>query len=99
MVFGGGSERGTSGAEAERMIQLYLDAGGNCLDTAGFYAGGRSGEIVGQAIKSKRDQILVATEVRFASGQGNNDEGLSPHPILHAVHASLLRLHTEYTDL
>src|SRR5712692_6120942 len=99
MIFGEESERGTPPAEAERMIQLYLDAGGNCLDTADVYAGGRSEEIVGQAIKGKRDQILVATKVRFASGQGNNDEGLSRHHILHAVHASLRRLQTDYIDL
>jgi aryl-alcohol dehydrogenase-like predicted oxidoreductase len=99
MIFGEASARGTSAAEAERMIQRYLDAGGNCLDTADVYAGGRSEEIVGQAIKGKRDQILVATKVRFASGQGNNDEGLSRHHILHAVHASLRRLQTDYIDL
>lgn len=43
------------------------------MDTADVYAGGRSEEIVGQAIKGKRDQIVLATKVRFASGQGKND--------------------------
>jgi len=99
MIFGEASERGSSTAEAERMIQRYLDAGGNCLDTADVYADGRSEEIVGRTIKGRRDQILVASKVRFASGQGNNDEGLSRHHILYAVHASLRRLQTDYIDL
>ena len=99
MIFGEESERGTSAAEAEHMIHHFLDAGGNCLDTADVYAGGRSEEIIGQAIKGMRDQVVVATKVRFSSGQGKNDQGLSRHHILHAVHASLRRLQTDYIDL
>jgi aryl-alcohol dehydrogenase-like predicted oxidoreductase len=99
MIFGEQSERGTEAAEAERMIHHYLDAGGNSLDTADVYAGGRSEEIVGQAIKGKRDQIVVATKVRFASGEEINDQGLSRRHILHAVHTSLRRLQTDYIDL
>ncbi len=99
MIFGEESERGTSAAEAEHMIHHFLDAGGNCLDTADVYAGGRSEEIIGHAIKGKRDQVVVATKVRFSSGQGKNDQGLSRHHILHAVQASLRRLQTDYIDL
>jgi len=99
MIFGEESERGTSAAEAEHMIHHFLDAGGNCLDTADVYAGGRSEEIIGHAIKGKRDQVVVATKVRFSSGQGKNDQGLSRHHILHSVHASLRRLQTDYIDL
>src|SRR6266852_4176906 len=99
MIFGEASERGTSAAEAERMIQLYLDAGGNFLDTADVYAGGRSEEIVGQAIKGKRDQVVVATKARFSPQKGPNDSGLSRHHILHAIDASLRRLQTDYIDV
>src|SRR2546428_1883575 len=99
MIFGEESERGTSAAEAEHMIHHFLDAGGNCLDTADVYAGGRSEEIIGHAIKGKRDQVVVATKVRFSSGQGKNDQGLSRHHILHSVHASLRRLQPDYIDL
>jgi aryl-alcohol dehydrogenase-like predicted oxidoreductase len=99
MIFGEESERGTPAAEAERMIHHFLDAGGNCVDTANVYAGGRSEEIVGQAIKEKRDQIVLATKVRFASGVGKNDVGLSRRHILQAVHASLRRLQTDYIDI
>ena len=50
MIFGEESERGTPPAEAERIISRFLDVGGNFLDTADIYAGGRSEEIVGEAI-------------------------------------------------
>src|SRR6266516_6658462 len=99
MIFGEESERGTPPAEAECIISRFLDADGNFLDTADVYAGGRSEEIVGQAIKGKRDQIEVATKVRFSSSLGKNGEGLSRHHILPAVHASLRRLQTDYIDL
>lgn len=99
MIFGEESTRGTPPAEAERMINRYLDAGGNFIDTSDVYAGGRSEEIVGRVIKEKRDQIVVATKVRFASGQGPNDAGLSRRHILQAAHASLRRLNTDYIDL
>jgi aryl-alcohol dehydrogenase-like predicted oxidoreductase len=99
MIFGEESTRGTPPAEAERMINRYLDAGGNFIDTSDVYADGRSEEIVGQVIKEKRDQIVIATKVRFASGQGPNDAGLSRRHILQAAHASLRRLNTDYIDL
>lgn len=99
MIFGEESTRGTPPAEAERMINRYLDAGGNFIDTSDVYADGRSEEIVGRVIKEKRDQIVVATKVRFASGQGPNDVGLSRRHILQAAHASLRRLNTDYIDL
>src|SRR6266480_2549856 len=70
MIFGEESERGTAPAEAERIISRFLDAGGNFLDTADIYASGRSEEIVGQAIKGKRDQIVLATKVHFSPRRG-----------------------------
>ena len=99
MIFGEESTRGTPPAEAERMINRYLDAGGNFIDTSDVYADGRSEEIVGRVIKERRDQIVVATKVRFASGQGPNDAGLSRRHILQAAHASLRRLNTDHIDL
>src|SRR5213082_1645643 len=73
MIFGEESERGTPPAEAERIISRFLDAGGNFLDTADIYASGRSEEIVGQAIKGKRDQIVLATKVHFSPQKGPNE--------------------------
>jgi aryl-alcohol dehydrogenase-like predicted oxidoreductase len=100
MIFGEDSPRGTSAVDAEKMIHHYLEAGGNHLDTADVYAGGRSEEIVGQALKSaQRDQIVLASKVRFSTGEGHNDAGLSRHHLIEGVHASLRRLQTDYLDL
>ena len=99
MIFGEESERGTPPAEAERIISRFLDAGGNFLDTADVYADGRSEEIVGQAIKGKRDQVVVATKVRFSPQKGPNDSGLSRQHILSSIDASLHRLQTDYIDV
>lgn len=100
MVFGEGRERSTPAAEAENIIHHYLEAGGNHIDTADGYAGGRSEEIVGQAMKShQRDQVIIASKVYFSGGTGRNDIGLSRHHIMEAVHASLRRLDMDYIDL
>ncbi len=99
MIFGEQSERSTPAGEATGMIHHYLDAGGNHIDTANVYAGGRSEEIVGRAIKDRRDQVVLATKVRFATGTGRNDEGLSRRHIIAACEASIRRLDTDYIDL
>lgn len=100
MVFGEGRERSTPAADAEKIIHHYFDAGGNHLDTSNGYAGGRSEEIVGQALKGRpRDQVIIATKVYFPTGTGRNDMGLSRHHIMAAVHASLRRLEMDYIDL
>jgi aryl-alcohol dehydrogenase-like predicted oxidoreductase len=99
MIFGEDGPRATPPEEADRMIHYYLEAGGNHIDTANVYAGGRSEEIVGGALKDKRKQVVLATKVRFATGNGPNDQGLSRAHILQAVEASLLRLRTDYVDL
>lgn len=100
MVFGEDSQRSTPPEEAERMIHRFLDEGGNHIDTANAYADGRSEEIVGKAIQNKRDQVVLATKVRFRSGgDGPNDLGLSRYHIIRSVDDSLQRLATENIDL
>ncbi len=99
MVFGEEGPRGTDKATAIRMIHRYLEKGGNHIDTANVYAGGRSEEIVGEAVKDRRDQVVLATKVRFPMGEGPNDSGLSRHHILNSVEDSLRRLGTEAIDL
>ena len=99
MIFGEESERSTPPEESEKMIHRFIDAGGNYIDTANVYAGGRSEEIVGKAIKNKRDKVVLATKVRFPTGEGFNDQGLSRHHIIESVEASLRRLNTDYIDL
>jgi aryl-alcohol dehydrogenase-like predicted oxidoreductase len=99
MVFGEGGDRGTSPSEAGEMVARYLDAGGNHIDTANVYAGGRSEEIVGAAIGSRRDEIVLATKVRFRTGDDPDDEGLSAAQIQRSVEASLRRLATDHIDV
>lgn len=99
MIFGDESTRGTDQKSAEQIIHKYLDAGGNHIDTANVYADGRSEEIVGVAIKGRRDEVILATKVRFSMGEGPNDQGLSRYHTIRSVEASLRRLQTDAIDL
>ena len=99
MIFGESSERGTSADQATEMIHHYLDAGGNHLDIADVYASGRAEEIIGQAIKGRREQLVVTTKVRWPMGTGVNDVGLSRYHIQLGVEASLRRLQVETIDV
>lgn len=99
MVFGEESDRSADENTALNIINEFLDAGGNHIDTANVYAGGRSEEIVGKAIKKRRHEVVLATKIRFNLGGGINDEGLSRFHIISAVESSLRRLQTEVIDL
>jgi aryl-alcohol dehydrogenase-like predicted oxidoreductase len=84
---------------ARRQIDLCLDAGINLFDRADVYSAGLSEEILGQALKSRRDKVLVASKVRFRTGDGPNDAGLSRIHLIKACEASLKRLGTDHIDL
>jgi aryl-alcohol dehydrogenase-like predicted oxidoreductase len=84
---------------ARRQIALARDAGVNLFDTADVYSGGTSEEILGQALGSDREDVLIATKVRMPMGDGPNDAGLSRHHIIRGAEASLRRLGTDYIDL
>jgi aryl-alcohol dehydrogenase-like predicted oxidoreductase len=103
MSFGGGGKFanvGTTDLEgARRQIDMCRDAGVNLIDTADVYSDGASEEIVGEALKGRRDEFLLATKVRFPMGESPNDEGLSRHHIISGCEASLRRLQTDYIDL
>jgi aryl-alcohol dehydrogenase-like predicted oxidoreductase len=103
MTFGGKGTFAAVGStgvdEARQQIDLCLDHGVNLIDTADVYSGGASEEIVGQVLKGRRDDVLLATKVRFAVGAGPNDAGLSRHHIIRGCEASLRRLDTDYIDL
>src|SRR3954447_21756454 len=85
--------------EARRMIDMSLDAGVNLVDTADVYSSGLSEEIVGQAIKGRRDRLLISTKATFRFGEGPNDVGSSRHHLVRACEASLRRLDTDVIDL
>lgn len=99
MIFGEKGSRGTPAEEAKAMIHRFLDVGGNLLDTANVYAEGRSEEIVGDAISGVREEVVLASKVRFRTGKGPNDEGSSRRHILQSVHRSLARLQTDWLDI
>lgn len=82
------------------LMDRFVDAGGNFIDTADVYTRGVSEEIVGKWLATKiREEFIVATKVRFPMGDGPNDLGLSRKHILDAVDASLRRLGVDYIDL
>jgi aryl-alcohol dehydrogenase-like predicted oxidoreductase len=97
MTFG----RETDETISQAIIDRFLEAGGNFVDTANVYGKtpGLSEEIVGRALKGRRDKIILATKVFFPTGAGPNQSGLSRIHIMQAVEASLRRLQTDYIDL
>jgi aryl-alcohol dehydrogenase-like predicted oxidoreductase len=103
-TFGGGNEffkawGSSGGAEATRLVDICLEAGLTLFDSADIYSNGLAEEILGQAIKGRRDQVLISTKGTFRSGPGPNDVGSSRFHLLRAVEASLRRLGTDYIDL
>jgi aryl-alcohol dehydrogenase-like predicted oxidoreductase len=97
MMFG---RRGNADhADCVRIIHRALDAGINVVDTANVYSNGESEEIVGQALRGHRDQVVLATKVHGEMGPGPNDRGNSRVHILREVEHSLRRLQTDYIDL
>jgi aryl-alcohol dehydrogenase-like predicted oxidoreductase len=85
--------------EARRQLDLCIEAGVNLIDTANMYSAGRSEEVLGEALDGRREQLMVATKVRFPVGDGPNDSGLSRHHIIASVEESLRRLRAEHLDL
>src|SRR6185437_14969742 len=86
-------------AEATRLVDVCLDAGLNMFDSADVYSGGAAEEILGQAIKGRRDKLLISTKATFRFGQGPNDVGSSRHALINACERALKRLQTDYIDL
>jgi aryl-alcohol dehydrogenase-like predicted oxidoreductase len=103
MTFGGrGPFRNVGATDVEgarRQVDMAADAGVNLIDTADVYSGGASEEIVGEVLKGRSDQLLVATKARFPMGPGANDAGLSRHHLIEACEASLRRLQRDHIDL
>jgi aryl-alcohol dehydrogenase-like predicted oxidoreductase len=103
MTFGGRGDFANVGStdvdEARRQVDQCLEAGINLIDTADVYSEGVSEEIVGEVLRGRRDEVLIATKVRMAMGPGPNDAGLSRHHIISGCEASLRRLATNHIDL
>ena len=103
-TFGGTNEffsawGNTEVEEARRLLDICFEAGVNLFDTANGYSDGRSEEILGAALKGRRDQALISTKAFFPTGSGPNDQGSSRHHLRRAVEDSLRRLGTDYIDI
>ena len=103
-TFGGGNEffkawGGSDVAEATRLVDVCLDAGLTMFDSADIYSNGLAEEILGKAIKGRRDKVILSTKGTFRAGPGLNDVGSSRYHLLRACEASLRRLGTDYIDL
>jgi aryl-alcohol dehydrogenase-like predicted oxidoreductase len=103
-TFGGGNEffkawGAIDASGATRMVDVCLEAGVTMFDSADVYSNGLAEEILGKAIKGRRDKVLISTKGTFRRGPGPNDVGSSRHALIAAVEASLRRLGTDYIDL
>jgi aryl-alcohol dehydrogenase-like predicted oxidoreductase len=103
MTFGGRDNFAAVGstdvAAATRQVDLCLDRGVNFIDTANVYSTGVSEEIVGAAIKGRRDRVVLATKARMPMGDGPNDAGLSRHHLIAECENSLRRMQVDHIDL
>ncbi len=97
MMFGAGGNPDHD--DSIRIIHKALDAGINFVDTADRYSGGESEEIVGKALKGRRDDVVLATKVNGPMGDDPNQRGNSRRWIMTEVENSLRRLQTDYIDL
>jgi aryl-alcohol dehydrogenase-like predicted oxidoreductase len=86
-------------AESVRIIHAAIDGGINFIDTADVYSAGESEEIVGAALKDRRDDVVLATKFSMPMGRDANQRGGSPRWIKRAVEDSLRRLDTDHIDL
>jgi aryl-alcohol dehydrogenase-like predicted oxidoreductase len=109
LTFGAGTFGGTNDffkawgssdvKEATKLVDICLEAGLNMFDTADIYSDGDSEKILGEALKGRRDQVLISTKATFRFGDGANDVGSSRFHLTKSIDASLKRLRTDYIDL
>ena len=85
--------------EAKTMIRICIEAGINLFDTANVYSRGKSEEVLGEALKGIRQEVLISTKATFPMGEGPNDYGSSRHHIIKQCEESLRRLQTDYIDI
>lgn len=103
-TFGGqgplfGAWGNTDAKEARRLVDICLEAGVTMFDTADVYSNGASETVLGEAIKGRRDQVILSTKTSLPMGEGPNDAGSSRSRLIQACEAALRRLGTDYIDL
>lgn len=89
----------TDAVQARRLVDICLEHGVTLFDSADIYSKGLAEEILGSAIKGRRNRVLISTKATFPSGDGPNDYGSSRSHLTDAVEAALTRLGTDYIDL
>jgi aryl-alcohol dehydrogenase-like predicted oxidoreductase len=89
----------TDAGGARRIVDVCLEAGLTLFDSADIYSGGAAEEILGEAIKGRRDSVLISTKATFRNGTDPNAVGSSRYNITRAVELALKRLGTDYIDL
>ncbi|HYY92183.1 MAG TPA: aldo/keto reductase [Candidatus Dormibacteraeota bacterium] len=99
MSFGNSEEWMVEIDKAKPILERALDLGVNFFDTANVYSNGRSEEIIGELLKDRRDDVVIATKVRLSTGEGPNREGLSRYHVMEQARKSLKRLKTDRIDL
>ncbi len=102
VTFGGSGPRAWGSTDvkgATRLVDVCLEHGVSMFDSADVYNQGRSEEILGAAVKGRRDRVLISTKSTFAMGAGPNELGSSRQWLTRAVEGSLKRLGTDYIDL
>lgn len=85
--------------EASRLVDITVERGVNFFDTANVYSQGDAETILGQAIKGRREKMIISTKGGYSMGRGNNDRGASRWHLTKALEDSLRRLQTDYIDL
>ena len=103
-TFGGtgplfGAWGNTAAEEARRMLDIAIEHGVTLFDTADVYSDGNSEQVLGQAIKGRRDSVLLSTKVGLPMGDGPADHGTGRSRLIRTVDAALRRLGTDYIDL
>lgn len=89
----------TDAKQARRLVGVCLDAGVTLFDTADVYSNGASEQVLGEALKGRRDQVLISTKTALPMGDGPNDAGTSRSRLIRTVEDALRRLGTDYIDL
>ncbi|GLY64963.1 aldo/keto reductase [Amycolatopsis taiwanensis] len=84
---------------ARRMVDISLDAGVTMFDTADVYSDGASEEVLGAAVKGRRDKVILSTKTSLPTGDGPGDAGSSRSRLIRATEDALRRLNTDYIDL
>jgi aryl-alcohol dehydrogenase-like predicted oxidoreductase len=103
-TFGGANEffqawGSTDVAEASRLVDICLDAGLTMFDSADIYSAGAAEEILGAAIKDRRDRVIISTKATFRASDDANNVGSSRFHLTQACERALKRLGTDYIDL